>query len=465
MLVPLAFSLYYAEPDTLAFAISLAITVGSGVFLFFTTRSRKDAILTRREALAMVTFSWLVVSVFGALPYQLSHTFPNYLDAFFESLSGFTTTGASVLTSIETEPHGILMWRDLTQWLGGMGIIVLFVAMFPLVGMGTAYLFEAESPGPEISRMTAHIRDTSRTIWMLYVGFTALEALLLLTVGQLGFFDSLSHAFGTMATGGFSPKNASVGTFDSLSVNIIITCFMFLAGINFALYYILLWKRSFASFFRDTEFRLYFFIMVGAFVLIACDLIINTDYAVRTALEESAFTSASIQTTTGFAVSDFDTWPEFSRILLLCLMVVGGSAGSTGGAVKVIRIAVLAKYAIRQVQLVINPKAIISLRMGERVLSENVISRIVGFTIIYLGIIGAGILAMSFLGYDITTSVSSVISSVGNVGPGLGSVGPAGHYADICTSGKVVLMTCMLVGRLEILTVLAILTREFWRWR
>ncbi len=465
MFLPLGFSLAHGDSDAFAFGISLAATTGTGLLLYLVTPGAKGITITRREALAFVTLSYILASVFGALPYQLYGTFPNFLDCFFESISGFTTTGASVLTSIEGEPHGILLWRSFTQWLGGMGIIVLFVALFPLLGMGTAYLFEAEAPGPEVHRLKTHIRDTSRTIWILYVGLSAVELALLVLVGQMSIFDSLCHTFSTMSTGGFSPRDLSVGAYDSWVVNTIIICFMFMGGISFALYYALLWRRSLRTLLANTEFRLYtFLIVVGAF-LIAVDLVMNASYSIAKAAEEAAFNGVSVQTTTGFAISDYDKWPAFSRIALMALMVIGGSAGSTAGGLKVVRAVVLFKYAFRQVLMAFNPRAIIPLRIEGKVMPERIMSRIIGFTVLYLAFGFIGTLIIATLEGDTTTAVSSVIACISNIGPGLGVIGPAENYSVISAPGKVVLMICMLVGRLEILTVLALLTPAFWRWR
>jgi len=303
-------------------------------------------------------------------------------------------------------------------------------------------------------------------IWGLYIGFTALEVLLLYSVGDLTFFDSLSHTFGTMSTGGFSSREASVGAYDSLSVNLIIIAFMFLAGVNFSLYYGLLWRRSLRTFWESTEFRLYALIVLGACVLIGTDLMMNADYSMGKAAEETAFNTVSVQTTTGFAISNFGGWPSFSQATLLVLMIIGASAGSTGGALKVVRLAVLFKYAYRQVLLAFNPLVVSPVRLGGRVLSEKVVNRVVGFTIIYFAIIIMGTLIVSFTDeLDLTSALSAVIASVGNVGPGLGLVGPAENYAFISTAGKTTLMICMLVGRLELLTVFAVLAPSFWRWR
>ncbi|MBM3132217.1 MAG: TrkH family potassium uptake protein [Chloroflexi bacterium] len=467
MLIPMGVSLYYGENDSGPFAISIGITVGTGAFLYSCTSSARGTMLSRREAILVVSLSWIVASAFSALPYRIEGTFLGYTECLFEAVSGFTTTGASALPSVENQPHGILLWRALTHWLGGMGIVVAFVALFPLLGMGTAYLVEAETPSPEVTRLRARIRDTTRAIWGLYMLLTVLQILLLLLVGNMPLFDSVCHTFATLATGGFSTKDASIGAYDNLSINIIVTCFMFLGGVNFALYYNALWRRSLRTFLNDIEFRIYAFVLLGSILLIAINLIwdANTSYGPGRAFEEAAFNATSVQTTTGFAISDFALWPAFSQIILVFLMIIGGSAGSTGGGVKVIRLIILAKYTYRQILLVFNPQAVVSLRIGGRVLSDKVVSRVVGFSALYAAVTVIACLIMTALGLDLVTAVTSVIASIGNVGPGLGAVGPMANFASIPAAGKAVLTACMLLGRIELLTALALLSPVFWRWR
>jgi len=467
MLIPMGISLYHGETDAGAFGISAGITVGTGAVLYSRTHSARGSMLSRREAIVLVPLAWILISAFSALPYRIEGTFPGYIESLFESVSGFTTTGASVLASVEDQPHGILFWRALTQWLGGMGIVVAFVALFPLLGMGTAYLVEAETPSPEVTRLRAHIRDTTRTIWGLYVLLTALEILLLLVIGKMPLFEAVCHTFATLSTGGFSTQNESIGAYNSLSINIIVICFMFMGGINFALYYNLLWRRSLRSFLWDPEFRIYAIVLVGAIVAIAIDLIVDGDtrYPAGKAIEEAAFNGTAIQTSTGFAISDFGQWPVFSQIVLVLLMLVGACAGSTSGGIKIIRFIVLFKYAYRQLLLVFNPQAVIALRVGGRVISERIVSRIVGFAILYFAVFVAATLIMSALGLDLVTAVSSVIASLSNTGPGLGDVGPAANYGAVPAAGKGVLIGCMLLGRLELLAALALLSPTFWRWR
>jgi trk system potassium uptake protein TrkH len=464
MLFPLGWSLYYGEPTSPAFAISLGITVGSGLLLWRLTPGG-DGRFSRREALLLVTGGWILASVFSAIPYQLAGTFPSYLDAFFEAMSGYTTTGATVLTSIETQAHSILLWRNFTQWLGGMGIITLFVALFPLFGMGAAHLVDAELPGPQAEKLTPRIRDTVKSLWYLYVGFSVLEFLLLWQAGGIPAFDALTVTFGTMPTGGFTATNLSIAAYNSVIVEGIVIAFMTIAGINFGLYYLLLFKRQPGHLFRNPEFRLYIALLAGASILISVNLMNSMGLSIGDAFRQGGFHAVSIMTTTGFATADFNLWPSFARAALLVLMIVGASAGSTGGAIKVTRLMVLFKYTFRRISLAFNPQAVIPIKVGGNVLSRQVISGILGMVALYFGTIIVGTLIMSALGLDIITALSAILATLGNVGPGLGLVGPAAHYALIPAGGKVVLIICMLAGRLELLTVFSLLAPSFWRWR
>ncbi len=467
MLLPLAFSLFYREPDYLAFVISIGISVVSGLLLWRLTPIDEGR-LSRREAIMLVAGGWILVSAFGALPYELAGTFQSYLDAYFEAMSGFTTTGATVfdpvVNSIESQPHGILLWRSLTQWLGGMGIITLFVALFPIFGIGAAHLVEAEMPGPQAERLTARIRDTAKAIWLLYLGFSALE-FILLWLARMPVFDALTVSLSTMPTGGFTPTTLSIGDYNSLFVEGIIIFFMMAAGVNFGLYYFLLWKRQPGRLFSNSEFRLYITLFIGASALIAVDLINSMGLSIGEAFRYSGFQAVSIMTTTGFVTTDFNVWPAFAKSALLILMVIGASAGSTGGALKVTRLLVLFKYAYRRILLFFNPRAVIPLKVGGNALPEGVVSGIIGMTILYFAILIMGFLAMSALGLDQVTALSSVVATLGNVGPGLGLIGPTANYLYIPPLGKVVLIVCMLVGRLELFTVLVLFTPSFWKWR
>ncbi len=463
MLLPLAWSLYYREPDSLAFAISMGVSIGSGLLLWRLTPVGEGR-LSRREAIMLVAGGWILASAFGTLPYALAGTFPSYLDAYFEAMSGFTTTGATVLASIESQSHGILLWRSLTQWLGGMGIITLFVALFPILGIGAARLVEAEMPGLQAERLTARIRDTVKAVWLLYLGFSGLE-LILLCVARMPVFDALTITFSTMPTGGFTPTNLSIGAYNSLFIEGIIIFFMMAAGVNFGLYYFLLWKRQPGRLFSNSEFRLYIGLLVGACLLIVLNLINSMGLSIGEAFRYSSFQAVSIMTTTGFVTTNFGAWPAFSKSALLILMVIGASAGSTGGALKVTRLLVLSKYAYRRILLFFNPRAVIPLKIGNNVLSERVISGIIGMTILYFAILIVGFLVMSALGLDQITALSSVVTTLGNVGPGLGLVGPTANYLWIPALGKVVMIVLMLVGRLELFTILVLFAPSFWKWR
>jgi len=464
MLFPLGWSLYHGEPVSSAFAASVAITTGAGLLLWRLTPGGAER-FSRREALLLVTGGWLLASVFSAIPYQMAGTFPSFLDAYFEAMSGYTTTGATVLTAIESQAHSILLWRNFTQWLGGMGIITLFVAVFPLFGMGAAHLVDAELPGPQTEKLTARIRDTVKSLWYLYVGFSVLEFLLLWQAGGIPTFDALILTFGTMPTGGFAATALSVGAYNSVVVEGIVTAFMVIAGMNFGLHYLFLIKRQPGHLFKNPEFRVYIAFLVGASVFIALNLINALGTPPGEAFRQSSFQTASIMTTTGFATADFNLWPPLARATLLALMVVGACAGSTGGALKITRVIVLFKYAFRRIALTFNPHAVIPIKVGRTVLSERVISGIIGMTVLYFATIIIGFLIMCALGLEHTTALSSILATLGNVGPGLGLVGPVADYALIPAGGKVVLIICMLAGRLEILTVFSLFVPSFWKWR
>ncbi|MCD6453646.1 MAG: TrkH family potassium uptake protein [Dehalococcoidales bacterium] len=463
MLFPLGWSLYHGEPVSQAFAIAVAITLGSGLLLWQLIPSERR--FNQREALLFVTLGWILASAFSAIPFMLAGTFPSYLNAYFEAMSGYTTTGATVLSAIESQPQSILLWRNLTQWLGGMGIVTLFVALLPMFGMGATHLVEAEIPGPQTERLTARIQDTAKSLWLLYLGFSIAEFLLLWKLGGISTFDALTVTFGTMPTGGFAAKSLSIAAYHSGIIEGIVIIFMILAGVNFGLYYLFLWKRQPKFLFGNPEFRLYIGIIAGAVALIALNLTKGMGLPIGEAFRYSGFQTVSIMTTTGFATTDFNLWPAFSKAVLLILMIIGASAGSTGGALKVTRVMVLFKYIYRRILLTFNPKAVIPIKVGNNALSERVTSGIIGMTLLYFVTIIIAFLIMSALGLDHITAISSVISCLGNVGPGLAMVGPTANYVLIPTVGKIVLIVCMLAGRLELLTTFALLIPSFWKWR
>ncbi len=465
MLVPLIVSLVNNGSDTGAFALSSAIALGTGILVWLVTPS-KDRRLSTREAIVIVAGGWIVASAAGSLPYFFSGALPQFVDAFFEAVSGFTTTGATVFTSIETQEQGILLWRSMTQWLGGMGIIMLFVALFPVLGMGSAHLIEAEMPGSQHygERLTARIRDSAKALWLIYLGMTIAQYILLRFAGLIP-FDAITVTFSTIPIGGFTPTDLSIAAYNSLWVEIIVIVFMVMAGVNFGLYFFLFFKKQPLRLFNNSELRLYIAILLFSATIISINLFSHMGFSIGEAIRYGAFQVASIGTTTGFSTTDFDLWPTFSKAILLILMVIGGCAGSTAGALKVIRFLVLAKYIHRRLLMVFKPNTIISIKVNGMVLPENVISRIISLTLLYAVLAAGGFMIMSGIGLDPITALSSVIATIGNVGPGFGMVGAAENYAFIPPIGKGVLALLMLAGRLEIFTILVLFMPSFWRWR
>ncbi|KJS22558.1 MAG: potassium transporter [Clostridiaceae bacterium BRH_c20a] len=459
MLLPLAWSVYYASNDLLAFIISSVITFLVGLFLF--KGIKKPGEIRYKEGFAIVSLSWVLASIFGALPYLISGTFTNIADAIFETMSGFTTTGASVLTDIEVLPHGILFWRSLTHWLGGMGIVVLFVAVLSSIGVGGMQMFRAESPGPVAERIKPRISETAKILWFTYVIFTIIEIILLWIFG-MNLFDAMCHTFGTLATGGFSTKNLSIGYYNS-TIQWIIIIFMFLSGANFALYYSFLHNKTPKVFWKSDEFRLYSYIILSSITIITIILATNSYMPLDEAITAAAFQVVSIITTTGYATYDFDQWPLLAKSILFTLMFVGGCAGSTGGSIKVGRILILIKQAALELKKAIHPRMIIQLKIREKVIPENIVINILQFFFIYMMIFMLSSIIMTGFGLDILSAMTSVAATLGNVGPGLGLVGPAQNYNFVPSLGKLFLSFLMLLGRLELYTVLVIFSPHFWK--
>lgn len=449
----------------LAFVVPMGLALLGGLALFRFIPEEKRS-LSRREGLALVTCTWLAGSLVGSLPYILSGTLPTFVDAFFETMSGFTTTGATVLTSIGDQPQSILLWRNFTQWIGGMGIITFFVALFPMLGIGAARLFEAEMPGPQAERLRARVVDTARALWTLYIALSVALFALLSVVARLPIYEALNITFGTMPTGGFLHASESVGAYaDMPFVTTVVTVFMLAAGVNFALYFFLLRRRRLSTVLGNPEFRLYIGMFVFAAVVVTIDLVGRLGMPLTEALQHATFQVASIQTTTGFTTVDYDLWPNLSRAILLCLMLVGACAGSTGGGFKVVRLLIVVRYSFRQVVNAFSPRSVMPLKVGGETISESVVASIAGMGGLFILSIVGGFLFMSALGLDAVTAFASVVATIGNVGPGLAGVGPSLDYAFIPDAGKIVLSVLMLIGRLEFVTVLALLSVSFWRWR
>jgi len=398
----------------------------------------------------------------GALPYLLTGALLNPMDAFFESASGFTTTGASVMTVIEVHGRGILFWRSFSQWLGGMGIVVLFVALLPELGPGARFLYKLEVPGPSAEALRPRIRDTALILWKIYLALTVAETLLLKLAG-LSLYDAMTHTFSTLSTGGFSPRNESVAAFGSPLVEIIIIVFMFMAGANFSLYF-RVWQFKGWNLLRDKEFRIYSLIFLGATTVVTWDLMRNDSAeGFGRAILDSLFQVISILTTTGFATADFDAWPALSRMLLIALFFVGGCAGSTAGSMKVMRMVIGFKSALREVRLMFSPNSVLRIFVGGKRVPDSVVRTVAGFFILYLTTWAIGALLLSIGGPDIITAATASAATIGNIGPGLGGVGPTQNYAFFGNADKGLMVVLMWLGRLEIYSMAALFLRSFWR--
>ncbi len=459
ILVSAGVSAAYGDEDFAMLLVSGLICLAVGLPVYWVSRGAARAYVGFREAFVAVVAAWVVATVFGALPYVMVGLF-SPVDALFESMSGFTTTGASVLIDYN-QPHGIMFWRSLTHWYGGMGIVVLFLALLPSVGGGAIRLFAAESPGPTAERLTPRLKDTAKHLWLIYVGLSVLETIVLLALGMTPFF-AVTHTFGTMATGGFSPLAGSVGAFDSWSIELAITVFTILAGGNFALYFLFVSGRR-RELLRDREFRLYLGIIFVSVLAVATSLIIaRSHFGLLHALREALFQVVSLQTTTGYVTADFDQWNSFAKTLLLLLMFIGGCAGSTAGGIKVIRFLVLSKNASRTLSQAAHPHAVVPVRIGRRIIPDRVVSSVLAFFFLWMTVFAVGTLLLAMSNVSLVTAASAVAATLNNVGPGLELVGATLNYAPIAGFGKAVLMVMMLLGRLELMAVMLLFTRLFW---
>jgi len=446
----------------LGMSMAITVFVGGTAFLIFRHSSHKTSIMTHREGMAIVALGWFAAGAFGGLPFYLGGIFESVVDCVFESLSGFSTTGSSVLADIESVPRGLLFWRSLTHWLGGMGIIVLSLAILPFLGVGGMQLYRAEVPGPAPDKLKPRIKDTAMTLWKVYVLFSALETVLLM-FGGMDFFDALCHTFGTMATGGFSTKNASVAGFDSAYIDYVITIFMLIAGVNFSLHYLMLkWKPS--AMLKDPEFRVFMCMVLVFIVILTTAVLISGNYDnPADAVRYTSFQVASILTTTGFATADYELWPGLAQAILLLCMFVGGCAGSTGGGMKVMRIMLLFKQSYQELFRLIHPRSVSHVKMGHTVVKDDVIRGVWGFAFLWVGLLILAAFVVAATGVDVVTSLAASLACIGNIGPGIGGVGPTDNFAWMPDAAKWVLTFCMVLGRLEIYTVIILFVPEFWR--
>ena len=461
MFFPLVFGLYYKDSSVIPLLQSIFVTVLSGGLCVFLFRNEKVDSLSNREGMAIVALAWGAAGIAGALPFYFSDTFAKFVDCVFETVSGFTTTGSSVLSDFDSVPRGIFMWRSLTHWLGGMGIIVLSLAILPILGVGGMQLYKAEVPGPVPDKLRPRMKDTAMALWGVYVLLSVAETVLLL-FGGMDLFESICHTFGTMATGGFSPKAASIGFYNSTYIDVVIIVFMFLAGINFYLHYQFLRGKPLILW-RDPEFR-FFSLVILLFTLASAMSIFRTAYVgFGEALRYAAFQVVSITTTTGYVTADYELWTPLPQVILFFCMFIGASAGSTGGGIKCMRILLLLKCGYREIIRLIHPRIVTKIKMGGQLVPDSVMSSIWGFFLLYIGLFVFASLLLAAMGIDMITSFSAVAATIGNIGPGFGKVGPASNYAGLPEAAKWILTLCMLMGRLEIYTIIILFVPEFWR--
>ncbi|WP_412561914.1 TrkH family potassium uptake protein [Winogradskyella sp. MIT101101] len=475
MMLATLISLIYKDGVTLnLFLAGLSTLLLGAIAMYGTKKHRKE--MNKREGYIVVAFGWVVMSLTGTLPYLATEAIPSFTDAFFETMSGYTTTGASIINNIEILPEGILFWRSMTHWIGGMGIIVLAIAILPLLGVGGMQLFAAEAPGPGGDKLHPRITDTAKRLWLIYFGYTVAETILLQVAG-MSFFDAINHAMSTLSTGGFSTKNSSIAHWnDNPAIQYIIIFFMFLAGTNFVLSYYL-FKGNVKKIVKDDEFKLYFK-FIAAFTIVAVLLIyFRADVSQSTithpmvfgesesAIRHGLFQVLAIVTTTGFVTADYTMWTPFLTVFFFGLMFLGGSAGSTSGGVKVVRHLILIKNGFLEFKRALHPNAILPVRYNTKSISKDIVFNILGFFILYMLSFIIGALVFSMFQIDFTSAVGLSASSLGNVGPALGDFGPVNNYAALPVLGKWWASFLMLLGRLELFTILILLTPFFWRNR
>ncbi len=462
MLLPVFVAIYYREYELIPSFLATILSTATLTLTAFAVTGPSDRQLGTRDGFLMVTLSWLGSAAIGAAPFYLSGSIPRYTDAFFETMSGFSTTGATILTEIEALPYAILFWRSLTHWLGGMGIIVLTVAIFPILGVGGLQLIKAEVPGPTVDKITPKITETAKTLWLIYLVLTVAQTLLLM-LGGLSLFEGLTHTFGTLATGGFHVKNASVGHYGSSYINVVTTVFMLMAGVNFILYFKTVTGRV-RSVTGDSELKAYLAIFAATALAISAALRMQNTYGdFLTSLEHGAFQAASILTTTGFVTADFELWPPLAKALLLMLMFFGGCSGSTGGGVKIVRILTLVKLGLSEMKYLLHPRGVFSVRLSGLPVPKNAIYALAGFLVLYLMSLLVTTVVVSSSGVDILSAFATALVTLGNIGPGFGVVGATENYAHYPDYVKWFLSVVMMMGRLEIFTVLILFTPRFWK--
>lgn len=459
LLIPFFVALFYGQGDANAFLYTVLLMIPIALILI-KIKGKKNEIYAK-EGFLTVGLAWIVISFFGALPFVFSGAIPSLVDAFFETSSGFTTTGASILTEIQFLPKGILFWRSFTHWVGGMGFLIFILALMPTFSGNTIHLLKAESPGPTPGKIVPKIKQTAKILYAIYFVLTLIETIFLKSAG-LSWYDSIIHALGTAGTGGFSNMNASVAAFNNPAVEWIITIFMLLFGVNFVLYFQLI-RGNVKAFFKSEELKWYLIAVFASIIIIAVNIIPFNHGDVTKSIRDSAFQVSSIVTTTGYATVNFNLWPTLSKVILIMLMFMGAMAGSTGGGIKTIRIVIIFKAIRREIDKILHPRRVKSVKIDGNVVEEETISGVFLFIFAYIIISLIAIFIVSFDNFDITTTVTSVIATLSNIGPGLEMVGPAGNFSAFSDLSKLVLSFCMLAGRLEIYPMLILFSPSLWK--
>lgn len=459
LIIPFIVSIYYKDGDSNAFFISIITTLIFGLILKLIKVKDKD--MYAKEGFVIVGLSWIIISIFGALPFFLSGAIPSFIDAFFETVSGFTTTGATILKEIESLPNGILFWRCFTHWIGGMGFLIFILAIAPTLGLNSIHLLRAESPGPSPGKIVPKISKTAKILYIIYIVLTIIQ-IILLKLSGLNLYDSVIHSLSTAATGGFSNMNSSVAAFNNPTAEWIITVFMILCGINFVFYFYLV-KGQLKSFFKSEELRYYLIIIAIATILITINIIDFNRGNINDSIRQASFQVSSIITTTGYATVDYNLWPTLSKIVILILMICGGMAGSTSGGIKVIRIVIVLKSIRREIDKILHPKRIKKVKINGKVLEEEIISEVFLFIGAYIVISLIGMLIVAFDGFDLVTTSTSVLATITNVGPGFDLIGPTGNFSIFSGLSKLVLSFCMLAGRLELYPMLILFSKSIWK--
>lgn len=446
LLIPFFVALYYGQGDASAFLYTILVMIP--IYIIFTRVKGKKKEIYAKEGFLAVGLSWIAISLFGALPFIFNGAIPSLVDAFFETSSGFTTTGASILTEVESLPKGILFWRSFTHWVGGMGFLIFILALMPSFSGNTIHLLKAESPGPTPGKIVPKIKQTAKILYGIYFVLTVIQTILLKIAG-MSWYDSIIHALGTAGTGGFSNMNSSVAAFNNPAVEWIITIFMILFGVNFVLYFQLI-KGNIKHFIKSEELKWYLIAVLGSIIIIFINILNFNSGNIEQSIREAAFQVASVVSTTGYATTDFNLWPTLSKMILIMLMFMGAMAGSTAGGIKTIRIVIIFKAIRREIDKILHPRRVKSVKIDGNVIEEETISGVFLFIFAYIIIALIAIFIVSFDNFDITTTVTSVIATLSNIGPGLEMVGPTGNFSAFSDLSKVVLSFCMLAGRLEI---------------